>query len=236
MSARFETTGPRKKIGGKTSLLIFACRSCSVVSRRTVAELLQSLAVVMAERDLPWYLFGAQAAIIWGSPRLSADVDVTATIEPSAVNAFVSTMKQHGFLILQGDPDFVARTRVLPFVHRDTHMPLDVVLGGRGLEEDFLRRAIPVHIGPARIPVISPEDLIITKVLAGRPKDIEDVRAVIHERRASLDEQRVRQILHLLEEALGQSDLLPLFERIWNEEPSKPLRRSKRPRRKLPSR
>jgi hypothetical protein len=31
----------------------------------------------MAERDLPWYLFGAQAAIVWGSLRLSADVDVT---------------------------------------------------------------------------------------------------------------------------------------------------------------
>jgi hypothetical protein len=65
-------------------------------------------------------------------------------------------MKQHGFLILCGDPDFVAHTRVLPFVHRGTHMPLDAVLGGPGLEEDFLRRAIPVHIGPARIPVISP--------------------------------------------------------------------------------
>jgi hypothetical protein len=38
------------------------------VSRRTVAELLESLADVMAERDLSWYLFGAQAAIIWGSP------------------------------------------------------------------------------------------------------------------------------------------------------------------------
>jgi len=77
---------------------------------------------------------------------------------------------------------------------------------------------VPVDIRGMAIPVISPEDLVITKVLAGRPKDIEDVRAIIHERSASLDEERVQRILHLLEEALGQSDLLPVFERIWTEE------------------
>jgi hypothetical protein len=68
----------------------------------------------MAERDLPWYLFGAQAAIIWGSPRLSADVDVTATIDPKAIDSFVETMRQYGFHLLVADSDFLARTRVLP--------------------------------------------------------------------------------------------------------------------------
>jgi len=189
-----------------------------VSSRATVAELLRALAAAMAERDLPWYLFGAQAAIVWGSPRLSADVDVTATIEPAAVAAFVEAMRRHDFHLLFDDSDFVARTRVLPFVHGRTRMPLDVVLAGPGLEEDFLRRAIPVDVSGTSIPVISPEDLVITKVLAGRPKDIEDIRGVVHERRASFDETRVRTILLLLEQALGQSDLLPAFERAWNEE------------------
>lgn len=121
-------------------------------NRRTVAELLRALAAVMAEQDLPWYLFGAQAAIIWGSPRLSADVDVTATIEPEAIDSFVDTMSKHGFHLLFDDPDFLARTRVLPFVHRRTRMPVDVVLAGPGLEEDFLRRAIPVDLRDVEIP------------------------------------------------------------------------------------
>ena len=183
----------------------------------------------MAERDLPWYLFGAQAAIIWGSPRLSADVDITAAIEPHAIEAFVETMRRHGFDLLSDDSDFLERTRVLPFAHRRTRMPLDVVIAGPGLEEDFLRRAIAVEIRGSRIPVISPEDLIVTKVLAGRAKDIEDVRGVIQERRASLDEARIRRLLGLLEQALGQSDLLPVFERAWNE---RAKRRSRRPEKK----
>jgi hypothetical protein len=55
-------------------------------------------------------------------------------------------------------------------------------------------------------------DLIVTKVLAGRPKDVEDVRGVLGQRGSDLDLGRVRRLLALLEDALGQSDLLPLFE------------------------
>lgn len=96
-------------------------------------------------------------------------------------------------------------------------MPLDVVLAGSGLEEEFLNRAIAVDVGGSSIPVISAEDLIVTKILAGRPKDIEDIRGVISERSQSLDIPRIRAILRLLEEALSRGDLLPSFEREWRK-------------------
>lgn len=202
-------------------------------SSRTVLELLQDLAAGMAECRVPWYLFGAQAAIIWGSPRLSADADVTAYVEPAEVDAFIAAMRRHGFDLVISDSDFVERTRVLPFIHGKTRMPLDVVLAGRGLEEDFLGRAISVDVQGTPIPVITPEDLIVTKVLAGRPKDIEDIRAVIHERRASLDDARIRAILSVVEQALGQSDLLPLFEKEWRSESTPSgLRNRPKPKRK----
>jgi predicted nucleotidyltransferase len=172
----------------------------------------------MAEQDLPWYLFGAQAAIVYGSPRFSGDVDITAAIAPAVTDSFVEAMKRYGFDLVFSDSDFLTRTRVLPFIHRGTHMPLDVVLAGPGMEEDFQRRAIDVDVQGTRVPVISPEDLIIAKVLAGRPKDMEDIRSVIHERRASLDVERIRQILSILEQALGQSDLVPVFEKAWLQE------------------
>ena len=89
---------------------------------------------------------------------------------------------------------------------------MDIVLAGPGLEEEFLDRAINVQVEGTTVPVISPEDLIVTKVLAGRPKDIEDVRGVLRERAESLDISRIRRTLRLLEEALAQSDLVVAFE------------------------
>jgi predicted nucleotidyltransferase len=169
----------------------------------------------MQERGVRWYLFGAQAAIVWGSPRLSADVDVTANLERVSLSDYIDTMQRHGFEVVFTDSEFVDRTRVVPFIHRASRMPLDVVLAGSGLEEEFLQRAISVDVSGSLVPVISPEDLIVTKILAGRPKDIEDVRGVISEHRSTLDVARIRTVLDLLEQALTQSDLVPSFERAW---------------------
>lgn len=38
-----------------------------------------------------------------------------------------------------------------------------------GLEDEFLERAQDVDVGGVRLPVIDREDLIIAKILAGRP-------------------------------------------------------------------
>jgi len=177
------------------------------------ADLLSALAGALAPLRIPWYVFGAQAALIWGRPRLTADVDVTVRLEPEEPLRLVQALEGAGFrLRVKAEADFVRRTRVLPFVFVPSGLPLDVVLGGPGLEEVFLSRARPVQIGRLTIPVISPEDLIVSKILAGRPKDLEDVRGVLRERLASLDLQMVRSTLGVLEEALGQSDLRPVFE------------------------
>lgn len=175
-------------------------------------EVLADVAAALRDVVARWYLFGAQAASLWGRPRLTADIDVTAEIAHDGRDAFVEAMKRHGFRLRFDDREFVDQTRVFPFVHEKTKVPVDVVLAGPGLEEEFLARAIAVELGGTIVPVISPEDLIITKVLAGRSKDVEDVRGVLRERSGSLDLDRIRATLQLLEKALGQSDLLVVLE------------------------
>jgi hypothetical protein len=185
-----------------------------VSSPSTIADLLAALSRVLLESAEGWYLFGAQAVQVWGLPRLTADVDVTVRLREENPSAFVSRMQSAGFdLRVRNIDDFVKRTRVFPFVHRDSKIPVDVVLAGPGLEEEFLQRARSVDLGGVVLPVISPEDLIVTKVLAGRPKDIEDIRGVLRERLGELDLAHIRRLLRLLEAALGERDLKPLFEK-----------------------
>jgi len=161
-----------------------------------------------------WYVFGAQAVIAYGVPRLSADVDVTIQLTPDEPERFARDMDAAGFSLRVADPDFVRRTRVLPFVHRATAMPLDVVLAGSGLEDEFLNRARVADVGGTVVPLIHLEDLIVAKVLAGRPKDLDDASQLWRLRGHELDAGRIGATLRLLEEALSQSDLLPAFESI----------------------
>ena len=179
------------------------------------AEVLRALAPVLKERGARWYLFGAQAAIVWGGPRFSQDVDVTVTVPESEIDDYIDAMHRYGFDVIPAHRAHIRETHVIRFTHRATEMPVDVVLAGPGLEDEFLRRSVPVDVEGMTVPVISPEDLIITKVLAGRPTDMQDVRAVLRAQRDVLDVTRIRDVLSLLEQALTRGDLLPEFEKAW---------------------
>jgi hypothetical protein len=154
-------------------------------------ELLTALAPVLG-RWGRWYVFGAQAVIAYGVPRLSADVDVTLALAPDAPERFAGDMAEAGFALRIDDPDFVRRTRVMPFVHLATGMPLDVVLAGSGLEDEFLDRVRTLDVSGTAVPLIDLDDVIIAKVLAGRPKDLEDATALWHLHHEDLDAGRVR--------------------------------------------
>jgi hypothetical protein len=182
--------------------------------RSVVGDLLADLAAVLDSLGVRWYLFGAQAALVHGAARLTADVDVTALL-PGTLSAasLAETLAGAGFEARIPDPGFVARTRVLPVLHAATEVPLDIVLGGPGFEEHVARRAARHDIEGVPVPVATAEDLVVMKVLAGRPKDMDDVVAVLAAQASSMDLEYVRDTVAALEAALGQSDLMPALER-----------------------
>jgi hypothetical protein len=179
-----------------------------------LAELLAALGGVFTRLGLRWYLFGAQAAILHGAARLTADVDVTVHTGEHSASALAAALEAAGFALRVPDVDrFVERTRVLPLVHTASAMPVDVVLAGPGLEEVFLSRAQARTVGQVAVPVVSPEDLVAMKILAGRPKDLEDAIAVLRAQANHIVVERVRTTLALLERALDRKDLIPELER-----------------------
>ncbi len=181
--------------------------------RSPVADLLADLGSAFAATGLRWYLFGAQAAIAYGSARLTADVDVTIEPPPGPTDAWLTAVEQHGFRRRVADAAFIAQTRVVPVVHLATSLPVDIVLAGPGLEHEFLARAATLSIDGVAVPVVDLADLVIMKILAGRAKDLDDVVALLGLHRDGLDQARVRTVLKMLEQALGQSDLLTALDR-----------------------
>ena len=184
-----------------------------------VGEVLAALGTCFDSLGVRWYLFGAQAAIFHGVARLTADVDVTVFPEPHSTGRLASVMEANGFrLRVTATDDFVARTRVLPFVHSATRLPVDVVLAGPGIEEHFLDRAELHVLEGVRVPIATVEDLVTMKILAGRPKDLDDAKGMLRARSEEIDLDHVRRMLQLLEEALSQGDLLPQLEQLIRRE------------------
>jgi hypothetical protein len=51
---------------------------------------------VFSSLNAPWYVFGAQAAIVWGRPRLTAAVDVTERLWGKAISVRSSSTSWRG--------------------------------------------------------------------------------------------------------------------------------------------
>ena len=178
------------------------------------AELLRALAKVLKRLRLRWYLFGAQAVVLHGRPRMTEDVDVTVEVTRAQLGRLVAALTRAGFLPRIDDvATFVARAHVIPFLHRKSGFPVDVVVAGDGLEKEFLERTVAMKIGGSLIPVLAPDDLVITKIIAGRAKDLDDVEGVFLAQPA-LDRKRIRRILAEVDAALGENDLVIRFDTI----------------------
>jgi len=189
-------------------------------ARTPLAELLADLVRVLGNLRVRWYLFGAQAAVLHGVTRLTADVDVTVALGARRIADLVTASTQAGFDPRIADvEEFAERTRVVPLVHQRTRMPVDVVLAGPGLEELFLSRAREYVIGGVPVVVAAAEDLVAMKLLAGRPKDLDDAAVIVRTRGGELRIETIRETLRTLEQALDRSDLVPALERLLDALP-----------------
>jgi hypothetical protein len=182
--------------------------------RSPVGELLAALAAALGHLGARWYLFGAQAALLHGAARLTADVDVTVDAGAHELSTLLLALEAEGFAPRGAEVEaFAERTRVIPLEHRASGMAVDLVIAGPGLEQLFLGRAQVRTIEGVSVPIASAEDVLVMKILAGRPKDHEDAVAILAAHPADLDFGLIRSTLGMLDDALSRCDLVPEFER-----------------------
>jgi hypothetical protein len=130
-------------------------------------------------------------------------------------SVLLAALLDHKFTARADNPlEFAERTRVLPLVHDPTGLPCDLVLAGPGLEPIFLDRLVVIRVDDLDVPVASAEDIVVMKVLAGRPKDLDDAASVIAAGGDGLDLEQARSTLREIERALDRDDLIAVLDQI----------------------
>jgi hypothetical protein len=177
-----------------------------------VAEISRAVAAACTAIGARWFMFGAQAAILRGVVRTTEDIDFTVDLGPATTEALVDALRREGLeLRVRDAAEFIAATRVLPLRHRATGTPIDVVLAGSSFEDGFFDRMQTIEVDGAPVHVPTLEDLVVMKILAGRPLDLEDVVALLVAN-PDHDESSMRASLDELGRALDMSDLMPQLD------------------------
>jgi predicted nucleotidyltransferase len=172
------------------------------------AELIARLARALAGQDLAFMLIGGQAVLVHGEPRLTQDVDVTLGASPERLDDAIAACQAAGLTPLPGDvAGFVRDTFVLPAADPATGVRVDLVFSTTPYEAEAIRRAVRIEVGGVEVPFASAEDLVLHKLFAGRPRDLEDAVGVVRRKGSELDWEYIRTWASEFSAVPGREDL-----------------------------
>lgn len=125
-------------------------------------------------------VFGGQAVLVYGEPRLTRDIDITVGVDPSQPAPLLRVVEELRLRILVDDVDgFLKQTFVLPVLDPKAKIRINFVFSLTEYERQAMSRGKIVRLSGVDVRFVSLEDLIVMKVVAGRPRDLEDVASVI---------------------------------------------------------
>lgn len=143
-------------------------------------KLFKRIAKGLNKHNIKYMIVGGQAVLLYGEPRLTKDIDITLGIGPEDLEAFLPVVKEIDLQVLVEDTEkFVHNTFVLPTLDERSGFRVDFIFSISSYERNALGRVRSVKIGNTEIYFASVEDLIIHKVIAGRPRDIEDIKVIL---------------------------------------------------------
>ena len=161
-------------------------------------------------------VIGGQAVLVHGEPRLTKDIDITLAAGLEKLDQVLHLAGDSDLEPLVDPDDFTAKTMVLPCIHRESGIRVDFIFSFSPYEAEAIARAVEIEINDAGVRFAAAEDLIVHKVLAGRARDLEDVRSVLL-KNPELDRRLVERILADLQASLDVgSTLVDRFTEIVN--------------------
>lgn len=175
---------------------------------------LQALASWFEREAIPGAIVGGVAASLWGRPRMTRDVDAVVLADAIGWKELLESGAGFGFVPRIEDPlEFAHRTRVLLLRHDPDGIDVDISLGALPFESEMIDRRRIVTIAAVDIPVVTPEDLIIMKSLARRPRDLGDIESVL-DANPNMDIDRIRRWLRDFSSVLEMPEIHEAFEQL----------------------
>ncbi len=143
-------------------------------------EILSRIGATLQRHGLPYMIIGGQAVLLYGEPRLTRDIDITLGVDIDKLDELHAVARELSLKPIPKDlADFVKETMVFPAIDEITGIRVDFVFSYTPYETQAIQRAKKVLIKGQEVCFASPEDVIIHKIFAGRPRDLEDVRTIV---------------------------------------------------------
>jgi len=167
----------------------------------------------LVEHEIPYMVIGGLANSIWGEARFTRDADLKVSIGDRPLEDFRALVHQ----------TFAERETGIPTHRQSAHIlhiwarpgvPVDLFVSIFDYERRAVQRALEINVGGVAVRVCTAEDLIIHKVVAGRPHDWLDVGQVLIRQRGKLDQTYITNWLSQFSAALEAPEMAARYREL----------------------
>ena len=183
-----------------------------------VLRALRHIWISLEPLQLPRAIMGGVALSAWGHVRATQDVDVLVNLAAAEPDTLLRALEQRGFRRKREPPVLsIGPTRIMQLLYQVPGTFLDLQVDLLFADCEYQRQALDRRV-PARLPgldieifVLSCEDLILHKLIAGRLIDRADAVALLRANRDTLN-------LEYLRRWVNQLELTAEWSEIWSAE------------------
>jgi hypothetical protein len=179
-------------------------------------RLLKKIALQLKKASIPYMVIGGQAVLLYGEPRLTRDIDITLGMGVGGLDRVKKIISIIGLKsLVKKEKEFVERNMVLPTIDKRSGIRVDFIFSFSPYERQAIERAKDIKLGRSIVRFASLEDVVIHKVIAGRARDLEDVRSILL-KNPRYDSSYIKKWLKEFDKSLGQH-FLKVFGSIEKE-------------------
>ena len=156
-------------------------------------DLLRFVAAALDRVQLPYFVTGSTATILYGQPRLTNDIDVVVRLEVSKIGDFCAQFEGDEFYLAPETVQRAVESRgSFNVIHPSSGLKVDFMVAA---DTDFNRsrfaRARELEISGEKARFASPEDVILKKLEyfreGGSEKHLRDIAGVLEVSGSDLD-------------------------------------------------
>ncbi len=163
-------------------------------------ELLQKIVTAFGRLDIPYLVTGAVAAIAYGEPRLTNDIDIVAIVKEKHIPGLLDEFPADEFYI-DGDmiKEAIHNHGQFNIIHPASGLKVDVIIKkDTAFDESRFRRIRKIQTAPTdEADFASPEDVIIKKMEyykeSDHEKHLRDITGILKVSGDAIDREYISQ-------------------------------------------
>lgn len=151
-------------------------------------RLLVNIAKILDDLGIQYFVTGGMAVFVWGRPRFTADVDIAIVLKSensdNLIRALIS-INEFGYIDKDAVEDAIRNQSEFNFIDGVTGVKVDfwVLKDKNVFEQSKLKRKVGRKILNYQVYFISPEDLILSKLIwyqkSGSTRHLEDAESIL---------------------------------------------------------